>query len=274
MSSERERVCAATNAQHPLCTRDATPKGGAKDRAQPGNGDPEQKEEDENEKLRPSAAAAALTPSWLGAFTVSAYDEVVAVPFEVAALVDGEEAAATAGGGRARRGGEDGGGSDDSVVQRRALGEGGGKAGLPARTGEGWLDRRSKDRRRRRALGGLTRGVAGLDGRDQEGGVAGEEEDGEEEDEEEDEGRKLDTDDDGCEVTVCAAAARILLGREGRGGGDDEPPQGGDGDGRQSVCRSVVVKRKGAAVSGVLELPDRPQVTRALNLACRSFWLF
>lgn len=245
--------------------RDTRKKGGTKtvkDKAAHNGGD---------EDARSSAV---LSPSWLGAFTVSAYDEVVSVPFEVAALVDGKEVAAPSGARRGGGGGGDGGGADDGVVERRALGEDGrGEAPPPARTGEEGRDLRSKGRRRRRrrrrrSLGGLTSGAFGLDERDAEGGVAGEEEDWEEEEEEEewgaDQERKLDVGDDGCEVTVCAAAARIPSGYEGEGGVDDEPPPGEDE--LQSVCRSVVVKGMGAAVGGVLELPDRPQVTRVPNL--------
>lgn len=218
-------------------------KGGAK----AGNDDPEQRGGDADEDARPSAA---LSPSWLGAFTVSAYDEVVSVPFEIAALVDGKEVAAP--GGARRGGGADG--VDDGIVERRGLGEdedrGDGEERLPANAGEGKWDEQ-----------------------DRGGGVAGEDEEwewGREDEQEEggsaDEERRLNLDDDGCQVTVCAAVGRILLGYEAEGGGDDEPPTGEDGV--QSVCRSVVVKRQGAAVSGVLELPDRPQVTRVPNLAC------
>eukprot|EP00903_Cladosiphon_okamuranus_P013676 g12737.t1 len=212
-----------------------------------------------DEESRPSAV---LSPSWLGAFTLSAYDEVVSVPFEVAALVNGKEVAAP---GEARRGGRARG--DDGVVERRALGENGrGEGGTPASTGEGGKDLRSEGRRqrrgrRRRSPGGLTRGAFKLDERDAEGGVAGEEE---EEREEERGGagqeRRLDVGDDGCEVTVCAAAARIPLGYEGEGAVEVDPPAGEDEP--QSVCRSVVVKGTGAAVGGVLELPNRPQTGR------------
>ena len=67
---------------------------------------------------------------------------------------------------------------------------------------------------------------------------------------------------DGCKVTVCAAPARIPSGleeEEGEGKGK-EGRGGGQQEGR-SVCHSVTVEGNGAAVGGVLELPDRPQVT-------------
>lgn len=197
----------------------------------------------------------AFSPSWLGAFTVSAYDEVVTVPFEVAALVDSEAGPQSKGGLRSLKG------PGRLGVAGDVRSEGGRKA-EQGREGDG-----SKQRRRRLGLTPPgTRAVGSAYGT----GKRGDEREGTREGEAkvEDEGGKGDLDGvlawerglestgDGCEVTVCAAAAVIPLERtseEGRRGDERDEP---------SVCLTVTVKagRGGAAVGGVLELPDRPQV--------------
>lgn len=231
---------------------------------------------EEDDARHAAATALLLSPSWLGAFTVSAYDEAVTVPFEVAAaVVDGGNNEADGGGG-VRRGG---GGAGEGLVGR-ALGANG-TADTKLLTSDYVARRRQRHRqpedqgrrwRRRRWRRGLKEGAAGLDQRkgraagDQWGAGGGGEEQQETHQggEEQEQQRRLDNNDDGCEVTVCAAAARIVLGigEQDDDDGDAEVPQEDSSGGEQQrVCRSVVVGGQGGAVSGTLDLPDRPQVT-------------
>eukprot|EP00904_Undaria_pinnatifida_P004430 jgi/Undpi1/13989/HiC_scaffold_9.g03640.m1 len=272
-----------------------------------------------------------IPPSWLGAFTVSPYDEIITVPFQLSALVDAEEATSAGGnaiqgvgggggrynGGEAGEGGAKGkggvqtrrvqenvemlgdvggrgGGRYGGIKHRRAMenieivGEGGGGGGRGGGGGSSEVkpgtalqnmevvegkeklerrgpqhDRRQRQRQQRqRSLnlssedrtpgndGGRARERAGVGGGGGVG-VAGD--------------RRLGADKggDGCKVTVCAAPARIPSGleeEEGEGKGK-EGRGGGQQEGR-SVCHSVTVEGNGAAVGGVLELPDRPQTGR------------
>lgn len=68
-----------------------------------------------------------------------------------------------------------------------------------------------------------------------------------------------DEDGDVCEVILCAAAGVISLGdpHEPRAAPELGEWQSGDGT---SVCKSATVERNGTAISGILELPQRPQV--------------
>lgn len=216
--------------------------------------------------------APVFSPSWLGAFTVSAYDEVVTVPFEIAALVDGEAGPRSKGGLRSLKGPGRSGVAGD-------VGSGGGRKAEREREGAG-----SKQRRRRL---GLTSPVARAVGSAYGTGKRGGELEGTREGEArvEDEGgtgdldgvlaweRGLESTGDGCEVTVCAAAAVIPLRRT-----SEEGEEGGRGDERDepSVCLTVTVKagRGAAAVGGVLELPDRPQVRVVLYLSWMTDMLF
>ncbi|CAM9700464.1 unnamed protein product, partial [Ectocarpus sp. 12 AP-2014] len=233
----------------------------------------------EEDDARHAAAATALllSPSWLGAFTVSAYDEAVTVPFEIAPIVDrGGEA--EGGGGAVRRGG---GGTREGLVGR-ALGTNG-TADAKLLTNDYGRRRQQQQllqqqhrqpedqgrRRRRQRRRGLTERAAGYGqgkGRaagDQSGaGCGGEEQ--EETHQGREEERRLEHDDGGCEVTVCAAAAKIVLGigEQDDDGNAEVPQEDSSVEGQQRVCRSVVVGGQGAAVSGTLDLPDRPQVTR------------
>ncbi|CAM9729687.1 unnamed protein product, partial [Ectocarpus fasciculatus] len=237
-------------------------------------------EGEEDDARHDAATALLLSPSWLGAFTVSAYDETVTVPFEVAAIVDGGNEAGGVGG--VRRGA---GGTGEGLVGR-ALGVNG-TADVELLTSDygGWWRRRQQQQQqqhrrqpedqgrrwRRRRRRGLTEGAAGFgqrEGRtagDQSGAAGGGGEKQEETHQGGEEDRRLDNNGDRCEVTVCAAAARIVFGiGEQEDDGDVEVPQEdySSGGGQQRVCRSVVVGGQEAAVSGTLDLPDRPQTGR------------
>lgn len=66
-------------------------------------------------------------------------------------------------------------------------------------------------------------------------------------------------DGDVCEVIVCAAAGVISLGFPHDPRAAPKPGEWRSGD-ETSMCKSVTVERNGTAVSGILELSQRPQV--------------
>lgn len=71
---------------------------------------------------------------------------------------------------------------------------------------------------------------------------------------------------DVCEVILCAAAGVISLGFPHDPRAD--PKLGGWRSGDEtSVCKSATVERNGTAVSGILELSQRPQVMTKDSLA-------